>query len=187
MKKSTLITVGLALFFILAASGILLFFFQGLKRTEVNYTVIEDSRSAPSDTGVSDTRTSEEGGAPGIILTEDTVFAKELYMRQMNDNIREEFVVDDHTFYRVDYGSSLEPTEKYLSQEEAAHLALLALQDYFPEQDWDCSFFLHPVSGEIVYLQHPHLDPVYNGTTSEGGETPFISLSDFTTLTNPLT
>lgn len=227
-RKSTLITSGLALFFILVAGGVLVFFFHNLKTTDQTYTLLEEPANEVPVTEDETITSLEQISEDAMTSESEMTFSQLLYRNQMNDCIRDEFVVDGHTFYRVNYGSSLEPTEEYLSAEDAAHLALSALQNYFPEQNWDCSFFLHlvplsspvtnfsspkangviwyiytcldqedtvlhpsaylhPITGEAVCVQCPYSDPVYNGSTDEGKQTPFISLSDFITLTDSQT
>lgn len=38
---------------------------------------------------------------------------------------------------------------------------------------------IHPLTGQITYISCYHTDPVYNGSTEEGSETPFLTVYDF--------
>lgn len=222
-RKYTLLSTGLALFLLFLAGGILLFFFRTLKTADQVYTPVgEVPKDAPGD-GDEVPPSLEEITGNTTAPESDSTLEHQLYVFRMNDSIKDEFTVDGHTFYRVDFGSSLEPTEEYLSAEDAAQLALSAFRNYFPDQNCNCSFylhlvpfstaftnfspsednngliwyirafsdgptvFLHPVSGELVYISCTYADPVYNGATQEGRETPFISLNQFLSLTDPMT
>lgn len=42
--------------------------------------------------------------------------------------------------------------------------------------------FLHPLTGQVTYISCYHTDPVYNGATEEGRQTPFLTIDDFVYL-----
>lgn len=44
------------------------------------------------------------------------------------------------------------------------------------------TLFLHPLTGQVTYISCYHADPVYNGATEEGRQTPFLTIDDFVYL-----